>query len=85
MVAVGEAMMLQLIGSNNEWASCAKRDEAAPDIAVLAVAVRERDTVQSTTTTTIAKREGGLAGHGGKRAKLATSTCVSWPTSAPKY
>lgn len=29
----------------------------------------------------MAEREGGLAGHGGRRAQLATSTCVSWPTA----
>uniref|UniRef100_A0A0A9DKS9 Uncharacterized protein n=1 Tax=Arundo donax TaxID=35708 RepID=A0A0A9DKS9_ARUDO len=41
-VAVGGAAALRLIVSNDGWASCGVRDQAAPDGAVAALAVRER-------------------------------------------
>ncbi|XP_062204614.1 uncharacterized protein LOC133906663 [Phragmites australis] len=41
-VAVGGAAVLRLVVSNDGWASFGVRDEAAPDGAVVAVAVRER-------------------------------------------
>ncbi|KAL6842816.1 hypothetical protein ACP4OV_027660 [Aristida adscensionis] len=44
-VAVGGAAALRLVVSNDGWVSCAERDEAAPEGAVAAVAVRERKRV----------------------------------------
>ncbi|GJN18438.1 hypothetical protein PR202_gb05601 [Eleusine coracana subsp. coracana] len=41
-VAVGGAETLRLVVSNDGWVSCGVRDEAVPDGAVAAVAVRER-------------------------------------------
>ncbi|KAL6614949.1 hypothetical protein ACP70R_037219 [Stipagrostis hirtigluma subsp. patula] len=44
-VAVGGAAALRLVVSNDGWVSCAEKDEAAPDGAVAALAVRERKRV----------------------------------------
>lgn len=39
---MGGGTMLWLIESNDGWASCVERDEAAPDSVVSTVAIREQ-------------------------------------------